>query len=178
MKEVPNSNKRTKQRWMFGTMTDNDEVWFTWLLVAGGGGWGRGENKNLHYVWRYWMGKCRISWQIPNLVFFFIFYSLLFFNFEKKLFVFWFHWELNFFFLFSDIYFWKRWCTRWRTFSSQESLQTIYYNTSLSPLNVSIILIKICTFLFLKAFLLAMDVDLKKAFFGWFHFFVYERHVP
>ena len=51
-------------------------------------------------------------------------------------------------------------------FSSLESFHTIYYNTSLSPLNVSIILIKICTFLFLKAFLLAMDVDLKKAFFG------------
>ena len=80
MKEIPNSNKRTKQRWMFGTMTDNDEVWFTWLLMAGGSGWGRGENKNLHMCGGIgW--KCRISW---NLFFFFHFLQFTFIQFWKK----------------------------------------------------------------------------------------------
>ena len=104
MKEVPNSNKRTKQRWMFGTMTDNDEVWFTWLLMAGGSGWGRGRTKT--YIMCGGIGwKCRISWQIPNLFFFFsIFYSLLLFNFEKNRLYFSFHWRLNFFFLFWHLF--------------------------------------------------------------------------
>ena len=178
MKEVPNSNKRTKQRWMFGTMTDNDEVWFTWLLMAGGSGWGRGRTKT--YIMCGGIGwKCRISWQIPNLFFFFsIFYSLLLFNFEKNRLYFSFHWRPQIFFIFLTFIFGRGDAHVEEHFSSLESFHTIYFNTSLSLLNVSIILIKICTFLFLKAFLLAMDVDLKKAFFGWFHFFVYERHVP
>ena len=84
MKEVPNSNKRTKQRWMFGTMTDNDEVWFTWLLMAGGSGWGRGRTKT--YIMCGGIGwKCRISWQIPNLFFFFFhFLQFTFIQFWKK----------------------------------------------------------------------------------------------
>ena len=178
MKEVPNSNKRTKQRWMFGTMTDNDEVWFTWLLMAGGSGWGRGRTKT--YIMCGGIGwKCRISWQIPNLFFFFFhFLQFTFIQFWKKQICILVFTDDSIFFFFFDIYFGRGDAHVEKHFSSLESFHTIYYNTSLSPLNVSIILIKICTFLFLKAFLLAMDVDLKKAFFWWFHFFVYERHVP
>ena len=104
MKEVPNSNKRTKQRWMFGTMTDNDEVWFTWLLMAGGSGWGRGRTKT--YIMCGGIGwKCRISWQIPNLFFFFTFFTVYFYSILKKTAVYEsFHWRLKFFLFFWHLF--------------------------------------------------------------------------